>query len=95
MLKDKARLVCRHCGELKFPYARRLCRNCYNKIDVRDQYPCLESYYRGVKDYNGVSPRMIYPTNHHPGSSDKVEVLKDRASAGQALFHELDAIIPL
>jgi hypothetical protein len=34
------------------------------------------------------------PTEHPPGSPGKVEVMRERASRRQALFHPLDARAP-
>jgi hypothetical protein len=47
---------------------------------------------RGVLDRCGNQPQPE-PTPAKPGTQDKVDVLADRARAGQALFHPMDGRI--
>ncbi len=43
-------------------------------------------------DFNGSGLAIPDPTEHLPGSDEKIEVLRDRATARQMLFHPRDAL---
>ncbi|XZE45975.1 hypothetical protein SH467x_001237 [Pirellulaceae bacterium SH467] len=46
-------------------------------------------------DYTGEPPEPATPTGARPGSFEKVQVMRERASRGEQLFHPQDATDPL
>ena len=84
-------MLCRHCKKVKSNRPRGLCWSCYYSPGVRDLYPSTSKFARrGVVDFCG-NARMPEPTRALPGSPEKVAILEERASKGQALWHPLDA----
>jgi hypothetical protein len=86
-------MLCKHCQKVKSNRPRGLCWSCYYTPGVRDLYPSTSKFARrGVADFYGKT-RLPEPTRALPGSPEKVAVLEERASLGQALWHPLDARI--
>lgn len=86
---------CRHCNKPIRKRPRGLCWRCYVDSNIRYLYPGIpqrerNSGRRGVGLVKSMS--IPKPTNVPPGP-DKVDVLADRASRGECLFHEDDAKI--
>ena len=85
------RVVCRHCRTSFVTRPRGLCWCCYYTPGVKDLYPSTSKYARRVVgNFNGRG-RTPEPTSAAPGTPDKISVLSERAAAGEALWHPLDA----
>lgn len=87
---------CAHCGRNGSLRSFGLCRACYFDRGIRDQYrPAEPDYTRhgsGVaSDFAGPRPLPAEPTEHPPGTPEKLGVLAERAAAGEHLFHAYDA----
>jgi len=82
-------MMCRHCQEDRYLFARDLCRRCFDQPDIRALYPVAPHGRRGVGRHNAPTP-PAEPTDAAPGSAAKLQVLAARAAAGQALFHPRD-----
>lgn len=86
--------VCRHCGTGKVNRPRGLCRTCYYTNGVREMYPRAK-FGNHVHDTRGRDRGLAEPTDAMPGSPAKLAVLEQRATAGQRLWHPLDARLSL
>jgi hypothetical protein len=85
-------MMCRHCTRVPSNRPRGLCWSCYYTPGVRDQYPSTSKFARrGVSDFNGQVALPTGPTSALPGSPEKVAILQQRASRGEALWHPQDA----
>jgi hypothetical protein len=86
------RPLCRHCQQKYAIRPRGLCWSCFYTPGVRDLYPPTSKFARqGVAaDYNR-NRLPAEPTGALPGTPRKVAVMEERALAGCALFHPLDA----
>jgi hypothetical protein len=85
-------MMCRHCNYVPSSRPRGLCWSCYYTPGVRDQYPSTSKFARrGVGDFNGQVALPAGPTSALPGSPEKVAILEQRASRGEALWHPQDA----
>jgi hypothetical protein len=69
-----------------------LCFGCYNVPDVRERYPISDHKCarRGVANFCGPAAPCV-PTAALPGTPAKVQVLEERATSGQSLWHPGDA----
>lgn len=84
---------CLHCRRRPANKCRGLCTSCYYRPGVRDLYPTLSSKFntRGVGvGVKGRRPLPKRPTKARPGTAEKVAVLRERAAAGEQLFHPRD-----
>jgi hypothetical protein len=92
MMQDDTIILCRHCKERRKGRTRGLCSRCYEKKEVRSLYPPDDrSVIKGhghtvAKDLKGWEP-----TDHLPGTAEKIKVLERRASKGLPLWHPFDA----
>lgn len=85
-------VVCQHCCRSNVARPRGLCWSCYYTPGVRELYPSTSKYARrGVTNFSGAAPLPTVPTTAAPGTPEKIEVMEQRAKAGQELFHPLDA----
>jgi hypothetical protein len=92
---------CRHCGvKLKYPRPRQLCWSHYYDRAVRDLYPSTNKFgYRGPRGSDDAPEAE--PTDAVPGSEEKIRVLAERLSRGQALhargdlWHETPAPVEI
>lgn len=85
-------MLCRHCQKVRSNRPRGLCWSCYYTPGVRDQYPSTSKYARrGVSDFNGQAHPAAQPTAALPGTSEKVDILAERARRGLSLWHPQDA----
>jgi hypothetical protein len=84
--------LCRHCSLYRANRPRKLCRRCHDDHAIRARYPsCYGCGSRGVTGGSNVElPVAEVPTRELPGSAAKVEVMRERASAGRAVFHPGD-----
>ncbi len=84
---------CRHCSQLRTLHRRGLCRSCYARPEIRVLYPRLKADQDkgGMPDLTGGRPHPAEPTDALPGSPEKVDVLAERASRGEVLWHPDDA----
>ena len=82
-------MVCRHCGRRVVSRPRGLCWSCYYTPSVRDRYQ--PARIPGFNDFYGQADPPLKPTRALPGTLEKVEILEQRASRGQALWHPEDA----
>ena len=96
------RRICRHC-ELRTmqPGKRGLCMGCYLNLDVRALYPAgsmnpatAKYARRGNGVGNGGLMLPPSPTQHSPGTPEKVEVMEGRVRDGFAPFHPDDCKDP-
>ena len=87
------RSFCQHCLKNYQRRPRGLCDPCYRNLAVRLVYPAVEYLCRrGYGQTPGCGKRLpIDPTGARPGSEEKIQVLSERASRGEALYHPLDA----
>lgn len=85
--------VCRHCHAGRVSRPGGLCWHCYHTEGVAVLYVQRRPRIEG--DRTGVQPLPDAPTRAIPGSPAKIDVLQARASAGQQLWHPLDAQIEL
>lgn len=83
---------CVHCHERLVWRNCQLCRHCYRIPDVLAHYhpQAHRNKPPEVPDHYGPAPLPERPTRCRPGSEDKIRVLAQRASLGQALFHPRD-----
>lgn len=96
MNRNKPYLIapCVHCGEERsINRPRGLCWKCYYTPGVKDRYPAVCPIFgrRGVPH-----PSMItepdQPTDATPGTEEKIQVMAERAAAGQSLHHPDDGL---
>lgn len=81
---------CRHCGRRDPTRPRGLCFSCYTTPAVRDLYRVSERCEHGQPaDFQGSAPEPM-PTEHLPGSPEKVTELERRAMAGESLWSRKD-----
>jgi hypothetical protein len=84
--------TCRNCNAGKVTRPRGLCRICFYTPGVRQQYvPTSKFAVRGVGIGNRAEILPSAATEALPGGSAKIAVLEQRAAAGVALWHPLDA----
>lgn len=87
----KCATPCRHCGRGKVNRPRGLCWTCYYTPGIRELHPSTSKFAsRGVADFCGPG-KLPEPTTALPGTPEKIRVLRERAAAGQRLWHPLDA----
>lgn len=86
---------CRHCHARKGCEARRLCRRCYDNLNIRKRYSA-KPWRQGaiIKDFNGdgeVDTRTTkkYPDDH-PMRKVAVAVMTDRVAKRMQIFHPGD-----
>lgn len=88
------RPLCIHC-ELRKPNSTRgLCRACTDTPGVREMYPCQSKkahLHRNGLGITGTSKLPRRPTKAPVGSTAKMKVMQERASAGVSLFHPRDS----
>jgi len=83
------RPVCRHCHRRAVHRPRGLCFRCYGTPAVHAAYfPA-----RAPRVTDVVDPKTPAPTNHAPGTPEKMAVLAARAAAGEHLFHPRDRVV--
>ena len=83
---------CLHCGRVLTLRPRRLCWRCYASEAVRERYPVSGSKFNRRGAGLGNLSRLATPTAALPGTAEKLAVMAERALAGLALFHPLDAV---
>jgi hypothetical protein len=85
-------MLCRHCGRKAAGRPRGLCWTCYESLDIRGRYTTISKFgRRGVLDFCGSGQLPAAPTRSLPGTAEKVEVLEQRASRREMLWHPNDA----
>lgn len=82
------------CGPLAEP-KRVLCHLCRNMVNY---VPCPHCSVRNAEPISAAKERSkdakpCSPTMAYPGTPEKIEVLRQRASCGEMLFHELDPVL--
>lgn len=82
-------MKCRHCKVKRSNRPRGLCYCCYRT--VRDLYAATSRYCIAGLDYADEPRTPCCPTAARPGSADKMAVMQTRLTAGESLFHPLDA----
>jgi hypothetical protein len=83
---------CVNCKQVRCRRARGLCGPCYLNTDVRALFPSTSKFAkRGSGTGGGSAPLADEPTFELPGTPQKVEVMRERASLRQRLFHPGDA----
>lgn len=88
-------MKCRHCNRRRPNRPRGLCWSCYYRPGVRDLYPSTSKHaprqpsssYREPFHAKGKAE----PTDALPGTTEKVCVLTERATAELELFHADDS----
>ncbi len=84
---------CVHCGVREGTQARGLCRNCWSKSEVRGAYPRLPR--SGGTPFHRTGrarkTKAKKPTRYLPGTAGRIEDLRKRLEAGEALWQEGDA----
>jgi hypothetical protein len=83
---------CVHCKQRIATTPRGLCGTCSYDKGLRHEYP-LKPGHKRYKEGHGMKPNCgesPVPTNHRPGSGDKISVLEDRAKRGLPLFVDED-----
>ena len=92
------RLPCRNCGVGQAVRARGLCDPCYKDPEIRASFPLLsdeKDWSRGGR-ISQPSPKLpAAATDAIPGSEEKISVLTERISNGEALWHPGDLRIDL
>lgn len=88
-------LVCVHCSKKCRLRPRNLCSACYADESVRKCYPARAGANAG-HGYEGQRNRPgrylpATPTAALPGTAEKIEVMRERASRGEQLHHPQDA----
>lgn len=87
-------MKCRHCNRMPVSRPRGLCWACYYTPGVRERYQSLSKYgCRGYPDRRAGPATSA--TGAGPGSPGKVDVLCERARAGEDLWHPRDAGLDL
>jgi hypothetical protein len=81
-------MFCRHCQKAPASRPRGLCWECYDRPDVREQYPM-----KFVAPRYCQKPKPLPPeaTDAQPGTPAKVEVLCHRFALRYDLWHPADA----
>lgn len=82
-------LRCLNCKIRAIGKARGLCHACYDDLKIRQSYPLQTDRHVGVGRSNKSLPASN-PVNLRPGSIEKIEVMSERASRNESLFHPLD-----
>lgn len=90
--------TCAHCGKRRYIQARGLCQRCRKKPEVRALFPKgwvnpATAKLAGLDQLDLVTywfPLADEPTTALPGSEAKIEVMRERAEAGRAVFHPDD-----
>ena len=86
------RIVCKHCGQSRYPKQRGLCWTCSQDPAVRNRYPSTSKFARrGVRNFNGATELPPKPTAALAGSAAKLRVLEERAALGVSLWHPDDS----
>lgn len=84
-------MTCKHCGRDKVNRPRGLCWTCFHRPGVKELYPSGSIYaYRSTPDTLGQG-KLAEPTGALPGTPEKVEVMQERASRHELLFHPRDS----
>lgn len=86
---------CKNCRKRMGHHSRGLCSVCFVIEEVRNLYPPRRLGYYGSRDFNGIGKMPKEPTYWPPGSEGKIDVMTDRASNNEQLFHPLDATMYL
>jgi hypothetical protein len=85
-------MTCVHCCFRKPSRPFGMCSACYNNPAVRSLYTgTVDRTGRGYGLLNVNAAPLPEPTEHPPGTPDKLRVLEERARNGQALWHPNDA----
>lgn len=82
-------MACLHCGRDRPLRCRGLCKRCYYRPGVRDEYPRRWANGSGAKKRKRVR-KPSTPTRAPIGSGWKVRVMAARARAGMGVFHPDD-----
>jgi len=84
---------CVHCGRNKVSRPRGLCWTCFYTPGVRERYGISDSIYarRGVPHHSTIA-EPDQPTDATPGTEEKIQVMAERAAAGQSLHHPDDGL---
>lgn len=92
------RRLCKHCKENQQNRPRGLCWTCYYAPGVREQYEMTNSEDGRNSNNRGYPDTPCHkrplpgePTEHLPGTAEKMEVMRERASHQLQLHHPLDA----
>lgn len=88
-------MLCRHCHRLPPSRPRGLCWSCYYAPGIRDRYKSESKFgNRGFGNHNKAEPPLpAEPTRAPPGTPEKMDVMRDRAARGEAIFHPDDVTI--
>lgn len=82
-------MKCRHCRKKTISRPRNLCWRCYYTPEIKRLHDSKSIIGSGTKNFYSQEP--VEPTNHQPGSEQKILVLCERASKNQPLFHPGDS----
>jgi hypothetical protein len=82
-------MPCKHCHSSPVTRSRGLCWRCVHTPRIRDLYEPLPPANRSGRSHR--LSRPCIPTAAMPGSAEKIQVLTQRATRGEELFHALDA----
>src|SRR5262245_32627480 len=83
--------MCRHCQKVRSNRPRGLCWTCYYTPGVRELFPSTSKFARrGVGNFCGTAPLPDLATDAAPGTEEKIQILMERATKRQALFHPDD-----
>lgn len=91
ILERRPHRSCRRCGR-RATRPRGLCWTCYYTPGVKEAFAPLSS--DGQRGRGGNNSRGCLPdetTDAIPGSEEKIQVLTERASRGESLFHPFDS----
>lgn len=85
-------MKCRRCKVKAVNRPRGLCWTCYYTPGVREACGKLDTPFnnRGYGVGLGAAPLPSEPTDHPPGSKEKVEVMIERCKNGLTLWHPKD-----
>lgn len=81
---------CRNCGKLRAHFARGLCRGCWQRKSIREQFPQIKLKKENPYLTQGKLVLPEHATDALPGTEAKILVLQQRAAEGTLLFHPLD-----
>ena len=89
----KQKPFCVHCKKNKAQRSRQLCVKCYDNLEIRNSTPPVTLCgYRGLSYLR--SPKLAtLPTSALPGSIEKIRVMQERLSRGEAVFHPDDLTV--
>ncbi len=89
-MRKRQVITCLECSLPRVEGARRLCPKCHQQMAIRMRYPMLNQSVanRGIL---GPATTEAEPTDHLPGTREKLVELCRRAEAGEQLWSSMDA----